>query len=129
VKPPCEVICKYVLPSARALIARNLIDKYGYTQMKAAEKLGVTQSAMSRYITLNRGSSIEVIKEVHELAEDVARDIATSETSLEEMIEKTCYICNALRKSGKLCKLHRKTVVTHPKKCNICLKVPKHPSH
>jgi len=31
-KPPCEVSVKLILPAIRLLIAKNLIEKYGYTQ-------------------------------------------------------------------------------------------------
>jgi len=67
VKPPCEIVARYVLPAIRALIARRLIEKHGYTQLKAAKTLGMTQSAMSRYMALECGGKIKITKEMGKL--------------------------------------------------------------
>ena len=122
-KPPCEVVSKYLLPAARALIARKLIEKHGFTQVEAASKLGLTQSAMSRYIALERGQKIKNIKEVKQLIEDIAKNITKSQLSQEEAILKLCGICTAFRKSGALCDFHKHTVPTLSKKCRICYEI------
>ena len=119
-KPPCEVVSKYLLPAVRALIARKLIEKYDYTQVDAASKLGLTQSAMSRYIALDRGQKIGNIKEVRRLTGAIAENIAKSQLSQEEVTLKMCGICTAFRKSGKLCGFHKHIVPTTSKKCRVC---------
>ena len=119
-KPPCEVISKFLLPAVRALIARKLIEKHGFTQVDAASKLGLTQSAMSRYIALDRGQKIRNIKAVQRLTGDIAKNIAKSQLSQEEVILKMCAVCNAFRKSGALCGLHKHIVPTISKECRIC---------
>ena len=53
--PPCEVVGRFVLPIFRSLIAKELIEKYSFTQVEAAEKLGTTQAAISQYIHSKRG--------------------------------------------------------------------------
>jgi len=54
-KTPCEEVIKEVIPTIRALIAKDLCLKYGFTQIEAAKKLGITQAAISQYISLKRG--------------------------------------------------------------------------
>jgi hypothetical protein len=122
VKPPCEIVSKYVLPAIRALIARRLIEQYGYTQLDAAKTLGMTQSAMSRYMALERGGKIKVTKEINKLIDDIAKNIVKGKLSQEKLIKKLCYVCETFRKSGNLCKIHRELSPIVPKTCKICLK-------
>lgn len=118
-KPPCEIISKYLLPATRALIAKILIEKYGYTQIIAASKLGLTQSAMSRYLTLERGTKITLSKEVRKFADEIASYIASDQLSDEDMLKKFCAMCKAVREDGILCKLHRE-ITTLTKNCKVC---------
>ncbi len=58
-----EAVSKFIIPSLRALIAEVLIKKYGYTQVKASEALGVTQPAISNYLSGKRGrKGLEVLR-------------------------------------------------------------------
>jgi uncharacterized protein len=50
----CEIIGKYALPVFRALIAKELINSYGLTQIEVAQKLGTTQAAISQYVNSKR---------------------------------------------------------------------------
>jgi len=52
---PCEVAARHLLPAFRSLIAKGLIDDYGFTQAAAAKKLGTTQAAISYYLSSKRG--------------------------------------------------------------------------
>ena len=47
-KPSCEVVVKYVLPVFRAMVAKELIVKYKLSQNEVAQKLGITQAAVSQ---------------------------------------------------------------------------------
>lgn len=121
-KPPCEIVSRYVLPAIRALIARRLIEQYGYTQLDTAKILGMTQSAMSRYIALERGGKIKVTKKINKLINDIAKNIVKGNLSQEKLIKKLCYTCETFKKSGEFCKIHREFSPTIPKTCKICLK-------
>ena len=61
-KPYCEVASQYLLPTLRALVAKNLMEKYKMTQQDAASKIGLTQSAVSQYMRQLRGSKIKIIE-------------------------------------------------------------------
>ena len=58
-KPPCEVIVWYVIPTIRAELAKELV-KMGMSQKDISERLGITQSAVSQYIKDKRGKGIPV---------------------------------------------------------------------
>ena len=46
---PSEIVVERFLPTARALLARAL-DERGFTQQEVADRLGVTQAAVSQYV-------------------------------------------------------------------------------
>jgi len=122
-KPPCEIMTDYVLPAVRAQIARELIEKHEFTQASAAEKLGLTQSAMSRYLAMNRGSRTELSDETIHTLETIAEDLATRDSPSTLTIQEICGICLNMRKSGDFCKLHRDLDNGIPDSCDICLKL------
>ncbi len=51
----CESVARNVLPLYRAYVAKELVEKYGFTQVSAAKKLGTTQPAISQYLSSKRG--------------------------------------------------------------------------
>jgi hypothetical protein len=103
-KTPCETASKYLLPSIRALIAKKLIENYKFTQQNAALRLGMTQSAMSKYLSEKRGAVIVAHKEIDELAEGVARKISEGKMTQEEFVEQLCIICMKYRNDESICK-------------------------
>ena len=119
-KPPCEVVARTVLPSIRALIARHLIERHNFTQVDAAKKLGLTQSAMSRYLSAERGRVVEVTKSIEATVKDIAAGIAEEKLSQENIILKMCGICSTLKTGGALCTLHRRIIPALSEKCELC---------
>jgi predicted transcriptional regulator len=87
----------------RAFLAKELVENQGMTQEEAAKKLGLTQSAISRYITEQRGltdfskdeeliNSIEVFFKQHEDDDQKITDIAAN----------ICEVCMTLRNKPDL---------------------------
>jgi len=107
VYPRCEIIAKYILPVFRSLVAKELIEKYNFTQVAAAEKLGTTQAAISQYIHSKRGhKSIEqfgdLMDDIRSVAIEAAKSIATREIDSDEVMAKFCELCTKLRKEKKI---------------------------
>jgi len=103
----CESVARYILPLYRAYVARELIEKYDYTQVKAAKKLGITQAAISQYISSKRGrmgipNYDEIAPLVKKAAAKVAKRIATTEMSQEEFSGSFCELCKTLQKEKKI---------------------------
>lgn len=48
--PECKDIVKVVLPAIRASVAEAMHNDYGYSQERIANKLGVVQVAVSKYL-------------------------------------------------------------------------------
>jgi predicted transcriptional regulator len=121
-KPYCETVAQVVLPTLRALIAKELIEKYKFTQQDAASKLGLTQSAISQYLRNLRGSKIKLLeknKDINEQIEEFAKRIASGELDSSKTLVPFCKICKNIRKSKILCKIHKKAF-PELGNCDIC---------
>jgi predicted transcriptional regulator len=58
--PECRNISKLILPAVRASVAEIMKDEYNYRQSEIAERLGVVQVSVSKY--LNRKYSPDIAK-------------------------------------------------------------------
>lgn len=123
-RPPCEVVVRQLLPVLRALVARELMESYGWTQSRIAERLGVTQPAVSGYLALldkeiGRRFGLE---EVATVAKSIAAGLATRELTLPEALSSVCELCIKLKCGGIICALHKQRVPELSEEaCEICL--------
>lgn len=103
----CEYIARSYLPLYRALVAKELIVKYFYTQTQAARKLGTTQPAISQYLSSKRGHKgipnyDEILPIAKEMAAKLAKKMVSTEISSKELSESFCDLCKFLQKEGKI---------------------------
>lgn len=127
-RPPCELVVRYVLPAFRSLVAKELIEKYHFSQTTVAEKLGTTQAAISYYVYSKRGDKrikqLESIPSVQSAASEVAQGIAAEKLSVIEAMLKLCDLCVVLRTRDVICDLH-KDIISVPEACDMCPEVPR----
>lgn len=94
-KTPCEIIVWEIIPVIRKELAKSLIEDHGLTQRKAAEMLGLTEAAVSRYISGKRGTKeIQdeyILEKIKKSANQIFKGNGTT------IIEETCKICNLLK--------------------------------
>ena len=99
-KTPCQTIIWQVLPVIRKELAINLITHHGFTQRKTAIKLGITEAAVSRYLSGKRGnidiSNKTILKEINNSASKIAKG------NKKIVIQETCRLCNLLKSSGSI---------------------------
>jgi predicted transcriptional regulator len=122
-RPPCELVVRFVLPAFRSLVAKELIEKYHISQVVASELLGTTQAAVSYYLYSKRGDKIlkqlESMPNIRSAAKEVAKKMVDKQFSLVNSISKFCTLCIALRKSDIICDLHH-DYAKLPKSCEVC---------
>jgi len=100
---PCEIAVKYIFPIFKSIVAKELIEKYNFTQTGAAEKLGTTQAAISQYVHLKRGykRDIEQLEEIlpmiQAVANETANQMVTENVKASEVILKVCKLCMLAR--------------------------------
>lgn len=103
----CESVARHILPLYRSFVAKELIEKYNYTQVRVAKKFGTTQAAISQYITSKRGHKgipnyDEIAPLVQKAAAKAAKRIAAMDLSAEEFSESLCELCKSLQRTKKL---------------------------
>ena len=103
----CETVTRRVLPLYRSFVAKELLKKYNFTQVKVSEKLGTTQAAISQYLNSKRGrkensDSEEDITIIKKEAKNIAKLLATTNIGSEEFKDSFCDLCNKLQRSNKL---------------------------
>lgn len=118
---PCEIAIKSLVPSIRALIARELAGK-GLSQKAIAKRLGVTQPAVSLYLRGARGRviNLENHPEVVAAARRVAELLLESAPS-SEVVTAFCKVCSVAMSSGILCTLHKRAAPVLNEECNACM--------
>ena len=98
IKIDCEEIVWYLLPLIRKEFAKSLIKDHGLTQRKAAEKLGITESAVSQYVSKKRGdlkvTNAGIRREIKESTKRIVKG------NQQVMKAETCRICHLLRDQG-----------------------------
>jgi len=104
---PCEVAVKSVVPAIRAYIAKELTHTYKMKQTDVAYVLGITQTAVSKYISNVRGQAVRIDRkeEIQNMMNDIASKIADKRVSGSQLMLEFCYVCKAVRRSGLMCTL------------------------
>ena len=99
-RTPCEHMKWQGLPIIRRELVKSLINVYGLNQKEAAEKMGLTPSAVCQYLSRKRGKisivNSDILFEINDSAEKITKDgpiVVTNEV---------CRICKILRKQGIL---------------------------
>jgi len=95
----CETVTKYIMPAVRGLIAKTLVEEYGFSQSSAAKMLGLTQAAVSYYISSKRGytmsKKLEGNTKVMEIIKSISKKLA--ETGGSKKVDlNLCDICRML---------------------------------
>lgn len=97
----CEVVAFDILPAARSLIAKKLMEKHGFSQKQVATSMGITQPAVSQYRTNSRGYRIELfLKSPQALAglEDITKRLSQG-MAFEQLESELYHICERLAHS------------------------------
>ncbi len=102
---PCEVGVKTVLPAVKAIMARSIVEKHGLNEKQTADLLGLSQSAVSRYVGRGRGNLIqlETATEVTILIEEIVITLIEEPHNKAKIIELFCKTCSEIRKKGLMC--------------------------
>lgn len=123
---PCELVVKEFIPNLRALIAKELMFNHGWSQEKIAKQLGVTQPAISGYLTIKETAMLEEFKDsgIIELAKKISEGFATNRMNVSEALEEICRFCISLKSGGVVCALHKKAIPRLSEEdCKACLRL------
>lgn len=92
----CRTVTKLVLPAIRAYVAQNLSKEHHYTQSKIADKIGIVQVGVGKYLSKKYseevGEVVEFISE-NELGTEIVDGILQGD-NLKETEKKIDKLCN-----------------------------------
>lgn len=96
---------KTVLPAVKAIMARSIVEKHGLNEKQTADLLGMSQSAVSRYIGRERGNilSIEGATEVVTLIDQMVTHLIKEPDNKAEILKLFCQTCQTIREKGLMC--------------------------
>ncbi|MBI5871944.1 transcriptional regulator [archaeon] len=114
---PQEIEVWYILPAVRKGLARELV-RIGTKQKEIALILGITEPAVSQYLSKKRGAVAKFSKGLNEKIKAFARKIIKGKNAKVECLRAIQEICEAIRKEGCLCRIHKKMGAL--KTCKIC---------
>ena len=94
-KTPCEIIVWSMVPVIRKEFAKSLIENHDLAQRAVADKLGITEATVSRYVSGKRGAleitDDNILEEIKESAKRILKENGNA------VIEETCRICRILK--------------------------------
>ena len=115
---PQEIEVWYLIPALRREIVKILIKDYNTSQKEASEILGVTEGAVSQYLSDKRGKEMTFSdKDTDKIKETVKVIVEDRENVMDHMYK----LCLDFRSSGTICDIHRKYDPNVDKGCKVCL--------
>ena len=95
------------IPTIRKELAETLIKQFGLSQRQAAEKLGITPSAVCQYLSKKRGKTDifdeTIIQEITISAERIMKNDGT------DVVIETCRICRLVQKKQTILEPYART--------------------
>ena len=114
---PQEVEVFYILPAIRRELSIAL-KKLGRNQKEIAKLLGVTEAAVSQYLSAKRANEVQFPED---LAQQI-RNAAAKITDRNSMIAETQSILASAKQDRFICKMHEQVTDDIPRGCNVCFK-------
>lgn len=114
---PQEIEVWYLLPAIRRELAKILIKEHKLSQKEVALILGLTESAVSQYVSSKRGTKITFSKEETKILKEYAEKISIAKEKTPDYVYR---LCLHFRGSEFMCKLHRLHDKSFSKSCGMC---------
>jgi uncharacterized protein len=114
---PQEVEVFYILPAIRRELSIAL-KELGKPQKEIAKLLGVTEAAVSQYISQKRANDVQFPIEMKHQIKAAAPKI----TDHASMIAETQAILTSAKADRFICKMHEQVTDNIPRGCNVCFK-------
>jgi predicted fused transcriptional regulator/phosphomethylpyrimidine kinase/predicted transcriptional regulator len=120
---PSEIIVEEVLPTLRVLLARRL-NEHGLTQQEIATHLGVTQAAVSTYLSdPTVESRIADHPRTDEAVDQIAEGLAHGEMDPYDALEAVLELIERFEDRGPICELHEERMpALEGMGCDLCVR-------
>ena len=113
---PQEIQVRYVLPAIRGEMAKAMVDE-GMSQREAARMLGMTEGAISQYLSGKRANYVVLGAE---LAAEVRKSAGSVRENRTVLMGELIRLSNHEKALELMCRMHKETFPKTMKGCNIC---------
>jgi uncharacterized protein len=114
---PQEIAVWYVIPSLRKELAKQMLKSRGLTQKSVASILGITEPAISQYLSDKRASEIKfspkAMADIRKAAELILKEPKNARVYIYRL-------SNLLMKTKEACRLHMALDGTVKRGCKLC---------
>ena len=114
-KLPQEISTWYIIPAIRREFVKELISQ-GLSQKKAADKLGLTEAAVSNYMKDKRASAIKLNDHIKELIKGSVVNILSRQS---DVFTELYNVVKECEKDLTVCQIHA-AYDEVPEGCKIC---------
>jgi predicted transcriptional regulator len=105
-------------------MARSIVEKHGLNEKQTANLLGLSQSAVSRYVGRERGHNlleIENTTDVLALIDEMVNSLIKEPQNKVKILELFCKTCTKIRELGLMCpKCQTEMPQAWAEKCFFC---------
>ncbi len=116
---PQEIQVRYILPAIRGELAKSLVNEQRLSQKEAARLLGMTEAAISQYLSRRRGNNVALDPELVGEIRKSARRIAGQNAAAAQELLKLSQHESAMRAT---CIAHLSNDPSITKECRICFR-------
>jgi len=114
---PQEIEVWYTIPALRRELAKSMINDYKQTQKQVADHMGITEAAISQYLSSKRATDVVFSNAVlDEIKVSAKKIIESGELVVPEMMRLT----KLTDVKQVMCYIHKKQDVNLPDGCDIC---------
>ncbi|WP_049926991.1 thiamine-phosphate synthase family protein [Halopiger goleimassiliensis] len=121
---PSELVVDRFLPTVRAMLATRLAER-GMTQQEIAANLGVTQAAVSKYVSGESGGDDRFRDDPETVAtvDRIADGLASGEMDGYEALSELLSLVRSLEDRGPICELHEEEMPDlRGLGCDLCVR-------
>ena len=113
---PQEIEVWYIIPAIRRELTKSMIE-LGLTQKQVAKRMGITEAAVSQYLSSKRAKEVvfsnAVLDEIRKSAKKITEDKSTIVPEMMRLTKLTGVM-------QVMCGLHKKQDANLPKGCDVC---------
>ena len=123
---PEEIVAEQFVPTARAMLAREL-DQRGFTQQSIADRLGITQAAVSNHLNGQVDVAAPIAEDPRMVAtvEEIADGFAAGTMDEVDALAALVDLVGAFEDRGPICELHEAAMPElEGLGCDLCVRGP-----
>ena len=113
---PQEIEVWYIIPAIRREIAKSMID-LGLTQKQVAKRMGITEAAVSQYLSSKRAKEVVFSNAV---LDEIRKSAKTIEKNEKLLMQEMMRLTNLTGVKHIMCDLHKKHDSKMPSNCGVC---------